>query len=368
VKRSRALKYISELLDWDTQTAAMEFDWLQMMVDMKFDHYQGYSPGERFYVHFVDWLEQFKTLDERRLAYSFVKHNLVFISQREMHHLVGISYPIIQRRIRVCVAAQSGLKVHQTWLDASASRRIQLAELRTLYVALSDGARIDVFRRENEGVVSNEQVVPSSEITKRKWQDLGAELRKRLHKEGFAGEAANFERICLIDDFTGSGSTLVRKKGEEWKGKLHRFCESTEAYVGAQLTSSPIIHIHHYLGSFAAAGTIDEHIRRYMQERSTPFSFEVTFCHVMPKEVVINDAAEPGLVGLIKSHYDSTVENEHLGKDVAYGYKQCGLPIVLDHNTPNNSIALLWAEGRNREIMRGLFPRKQRHVEHGQSV
>lgn len=31
---------------------------------------------------------------------------------------------------------------------------------------------------------------------------------------------------------------------------------------------------------------------------------------------------------------------EHLG----LGYGGCALPLVLDHNTPNNSVALLWAE------------------------
>jgi hypothetical protein len=29
-----------------------------------------------------------------------------------------------------------------------------------------------------------------------------------------------------------------------------------------------------------------------------------------------------------------------------YGYANCALPLVLEHNTPNNSISLLWADRR----------------------
>ena len=47
--------------------------------------------------------------------------------------------------------------------------------------------------------------------------------------------------------------------------------------------------------------------------------------------------------------------------DSKYGFAACGLPLVLHHNTPNNSIALLWSY-EDAEY-RGLFPRIQRHKE-----
>jgi len=59
------------------------------------------------------------------------------------------------------------------------------------------------------------------------------------------------------------------------------------------------------------------------------------------------------------------VFNEHFEKggtsDAKYGYAAGGLPVVLHHNTPNNSIALLWSYD-DREVV-GLFPRVQRHKE-----
>jgi hypothetical protein len=64
-------------------------------------------------------------------------------------------------------------------------------------------------------------------------------------------------------------------------------------------------------------------------------------------------------------YYDHDIYDEHLAKggteDARYGYAACGLPLVLHHNTPNNSIALIMSyEGRK---FRGLFPRIQRHKE-----
>ncbi|KJU86502.1 hypothetical protein MBAV_001303 [Candidatus Magnetobacterium bavaricum] len=55
--------------------------------------------------------------------------------------------------------------------------------------------------------------------------------------------------------------------------------------------------------------------------------------------------------------------DKHTGS-VKYGYKDCGLPLVLHHNTPNNSIYPLW----NRRAMDDtsisftpLFIRYERH-------
>lgn len=46
------------------------------------------------------------------------------------------------------------------------------------------------------------------------------------------------------------------------------------------------------------------------------------------------------------------------------GYHDCALPLVLCHNTPNNSVCLLWMDTREIEgsrKLRALFPRYERH-------
>jgi hypothetical protein len=52
------------------------------------------------------------------------------------------------------------------------------------------------------------------------------------------------------------------------------------------------------------------------------------------------------------------------GEQAHYGFAKTGLFLVLEHNTPNNSIALLWAEADGDSPappMRPLFRRRQRH-------
>jgi hypothetical protein len=68
---------------------------------------------------------------------------------------------------------------------------------------------------------------------------------------------------------------------------------------------------------------------------------------------------------LIEKYYDASVFDVHMKKgktkDAKFGYADCGLPVVLHHNTPNNSIAILWLY--EHCTPRGLFARVQRHRE-----
>jgi len=57
----------------------------------------------------------------------------------------------------------------------------------------------------------------------------------------------------------------------------------------------------------------------------------------------------------------SIITLKRRSSDAKYGYGDCGLPVVLHHNTPNNSLALLWSY--DDRAVRGLFPRVQRHKE-----
>lgn len=368
MKAQLAMRLLADLLQWDESRATDEFAWLRMMVSAKYDHYQGFSPGSRFYVNLLAWLRQFDQKD-RATAYAFIRRRLVFISQSEMYHLVDLTMPVLLRCMRNQVARQLGVPLYKTWGNDEAERRLELIKIRTLYVGLSDGAKIDIFRRDNEGRVSTEQVVAASEISEQKWTKLNEALRERLDMRGFSDEEALFERVCLIDDFTASGATLIRQKDGEWKGKIPVFCAQNSGRLGTSLTPDCCIHIHHYLASSHATGTVDDAISRF-RDATGAFQFELTFSAVLSSDIVIDDAGPADVVKLLKECYDPSIENTHLGKDVWYGYRQCGLPVVLYHNTPNNSVAILWAASGSRHAppshrMKPLFSRKTRHADHG---
>lgn len=72
----------------------------------------------------------------------------------------------------------------------------------------------------------------------------------------------------------------------------------------------------------------------------------------------------------VDKYYDPSIETKSLkvgGTDAKYGFAECGLPLILEHNTPNNSLSFLWAESSPRESenkvhqMKPLFRRRQRH-------
>ena len=112
-----------------------------------------------------------------------------------------------------------------------------------------------------------------------------------------------------------------------------------------------------------------EYARDYLAERcrtvwgAIPCIVEVV--QLIPGQLrLTRDEADP-LSSLIRDYYDHSVFDPHFEKggaeDARYGFADGGLPLVLHHNTPNNSIALLWSyEDRN---VRGIFPRVQRHKE-----
>lgn len=367
MKHELAFTLIGNLLQWTDADFATEFRELQLMIDHKYDSYQGFQPATRFHVALLNWLSQFGTVAERKTAYQFVKERMIFVSQREMHHLVSLLMPIVDREARKRVAAALSIPLFETWRNEAARKRLDLMRRRTLYVGLSDGARIDVFRRYNEGQVSNEQVVAFSEISDDKWNDLQSELTKSLAKQGRGGEKACFEVVCLVDDFSGSGSSLLRFENGKWKGKIAKFHKTNVGRIGTHLTQECLLHFHHHLASHQAKRQIEADLIRFAAEHSA-FRYLSTFSYVLPPDIVINDADRNSeLVALLKTWYDPGIEDEHTGKDIWFGYKQCGLPLVLEHNTPNNSVALVWATSKSdaEKRMKPLFARRKRHSSDG---
>ena len=82
---------------------------------------------------------------------------------------------------------------------------------------------------------------------------------------------------------------------------------------------------------------------------------------VIKSHVEITSAATP-IGELCEKYYSNDFGNHHTGS-VKFGLDNCGLPLVLHHNTPNNSIYLLWA--RKREDFSPLFVRYERHGREG---
>lgn len=366
MKQDVALRVLGEIMNWTAEEARREFAWLNLMARIKYDTYRDFVAGVRFVESLADWLQQFEQA-ERCHAYEFVRERLIYISPPEVQHLVELVYPeAVQRHLLAAVAKRSGVPTHLVWADSAVRKMYDDALCRTLFLGLSDGARMDTFRRCNTGIVSNEQVVVATELDEAKWKSLQKAL-----SDATATSNALFETIFLIDDFVGSGKTLIRQDNGNWDGKLAKFFNRNATRRGQYFAGDPAVCVHHYLASHAASMGIVDAARSAAETKGEQWfpAVEFSFGMILPVDVPISAEACPDFMRLVDRCYDPSIESTHTSvggtQDVKLGFGHCALPLVLEHNTPNNSIALLWADTAGEDsqhAMRPLFRRRQRHV------
>lgn len=368
------LNLIAEIMGWDDAdgVATREYGWLKLMSAVKYDDYTDFRAGVRFIESLAFWLQQFPP-EKRQAAYDFVKTRLIYISPAELQCLIEAFVPeIVTPAIRKIVAEEQGVKAYEVWRSPESAARFRQRLRRTLFVGLSDGSRIDIMRRANSGRVSTEQVLPMLHVDEDKWGDLDDNLISDL------GAGAKFDSVYLIDDFTASGTTFIRQKGGVWKGKLARFNKIVKDAAEALGDRFPIapgyaLNVHHYVSSYQAKQTLEERLAAANQDWSdkTFGSVRATEGLLLPARAMLAQPDDADMLGLCEDFYDHEVFKRYerhcreAGQtDMKLGYAQCALPVVMSHNTPNNSVPLIWAETTGKDgahAMRPLFRRRDRH-------
>lgn len=164
-----------------------------------------------------------------------------------------------------------------------------------------------------------------------------------------------FEHIFLLDDFSASGVSYLRKEGKRWAGKVFKAISDLENKKILDASSKAKIHLVLYLATDKAINRLHDYIKDYCGDRNYEIDIhciqKVSHVQLSPQEDAIfrkhfNDNKEI----IADSHYKKgDMTNPHLGFD------GCGLALVIYHNTPNNSFPVIWA-GEN-----ALFPRVTRH-------
>ena len=155
----------------------------------------------------------------------------------------------------------------------------------------------------------------------------------------------------------GSGFSLIRPSGEgEWEGKLADAKNNIKAKLGAEDALAE--DVQYSLVLYFASQQAIEHVTEHTAAMG--FDIDIHVVQTLDNDVRVSADA---MVTLCRAYYDDRNDDEHKGSPVL-GFQDCALPLVLEHNTPNNSIALLWADTSDREKpphRRALFPRYERH-------
>jgi hypothetical protein len=364
MRDQNAEQLLAKVMGWQDESVLNNVPKLQLLADFKYDHYHRFSPGKRFVENLALWLNQLDAQD-RPAALHFVLNQLIFISDLEFSHLVQTAYPdvISQERLRL-VAEELLIPPHKIG-RANAHPRFMELGIKSLYLGLSDGARTNELRRASVGEISNEQIWHAYELGSEKIEDMHKELRKALSKAGFEIINPKFNMIWLLDDFSGSGNTYIRavENAAAFKGKIPK--------VYDQLHREGLVDVGHYevfLLLYVATRQAIDHIE-YWSERFTsergykPLRLRVLF--VIEREVSVRDDAGIKAILENRKYCDWKAADDHFRvggtDDPRTGFANCALPVVLSHNTPNNSIYVLWGP-ENSEFF-GLFPRVSRHRE-----
>jgi hypothetical protein len=357
VKDDLAARLLAQVLGWDAAAFAASGRQLQMLARHKYDAYEGYRPGEKFIESLASWLWQFEAT-ERETALRFVLEELVVISRDELDHLIETIYPdMIRPKLIRRVAEETGQKPHKV---AAIAASLEFADLqrKTLILGLADGARLDRLRRASPEL-SHEQFYLNPEMGPDSRKSMQEHMSRAVEALGLHPPPV-FRHVILVDDFAGSGYTLLsRDQDEQWRGKLWKAAESlgdleSEGVVAKDRSVWVLL----YVASSQAA----EAVRNRLAEAQ--LNWTVLVAQTLTNETRVRD---PDVLALCEKYFDPAILDIHLAKGDTpphLGFGGAALPLAFHHNSPNNSISLIWADTTDRpasQRRRALFPRRHRH-------
>ncbi len=354
---------------WDNVKMSEEIKDIQIISEIKYDDYQQYTHGMRYIESLALWLRQFDTPEQKDCAYELVKNKLIYISEEEMRQIVMYSYQIsmkkyLMEKTRVFCDKQKIKDVDERKKIYKYYRRS------SLFLGLSDGAHIDFFRRHNPEL-SNEQVFVHYDFSIGKAEDMRKEFQKEsiteCMKESYGKEiSSDFDSFFLIDDFTGSGKSYIRKDDRGWHGKIKTFYERLKN-TGFDAKNASV-HLVLYIATEKSVKNITEQVNLFTAENGYKDITIDVIQIVKPIDWEVNSQ----LAELLKQNYDKNMQlgkasynDKHYrvggGTVPYYGFGDCSLPLVLYHNTPNNSLPILWYSWEDE--VNALFLRITRHKE-----
>lgn len=383
MRTALAEKLLVKVMDWNTEEVLEERPLIQAMAKLKYDEYQQFSPGIRFTESLAQWLVQF-TPEERRFAYNFIKLNLIFISNEQMTHLVNMCFAVNINPHLLDKAANIKKIPRYHVKRIFDSPEYKEIKRKSLFLGISDGAKIDQLRRSSG--ISNEQIFSSYYISEEKAEDM----LKELHEEGYSGK---FNSIYLVDDFTGSGLSYARIEKEKVTGKIIKFLkliynivdvkpeenetdsenaskeekESKKSVLSQMVETDNLdIRVIFYISRAYSLEYLKKFINDWRDEQNLNFTFSVEALQVIGENFKTEALANAQLMALSEKYISEDIIDKHYkkGQHEKYflGFDECALPLILHHNTPNNTLPILWWYPED-EHFRGLFPRVTRHRE-----
>lgn len=362
-------KVISSIDGVDEDKTQSYIKYFQALARYKYDNYQQYSAGLRFIETLAIWLEQFDSSD-KKIALDFIMERVVYISSSEINLIAESCFVDKLQYILMDITAEKldipkyKLKNIEESIDYKILRR------QSLFCGLSDGARLDIFRRANTGILSHEQIYLTYELSEQRVAKMKDELVEDLKNSYQLNVDTNsneskFKSLFLIDDFSASGTSYLKQNAEgHLKGKIAGLYKdlfgNEKSKIDLAFDKNNLkIYIILYLCSTQAKQTIESNFEKLFElYEHRP---ELIIMHELDEKYKIQNNEKIFSLCKTDKYYDKElIEDKHTQKNIQLGFSDCALPLILEHNTPNNSVPLLWTYEYS-EIFKGLFPRIPRH-------
>src|SRR5205814_3399688 len=138
------------------------------LANYKYNSYEVYNPGKRFLPSLLDWLYQFREPAEKEAGLVLL-NRLLFLSRREILELSQVTYWKILHEIMNEIIEVKKLGPFDY---RSAYQELGPFLKHCVFVAMSDGAQIDYFRRHSNELIRNEQVLTYYKIDEDEKREL----------------------------------------------------------------------------------------------------------------------------------------------------------------------------------------------------
>jgi len=224
---------------------------------------------------------------------------------------------------------------------------------RSLFAPLSDSSRFMEFRQKMPQGSHNTSALDHIDILTNPIKMQSPELIDKF-KEKYKDK----DNLFIIEDFSGSGTTIeskIKQIIDNYKFKCIYFC--------------PLII------SSISLKNLDK-LKSYAESKNQQFKI-INGVELGDEYSILSDTSnkvwsvdeKKALTQMCQKYFKSHFYiNGYLYKDhneekpllaTPYGYKDCGLAIVLHSNCPNNSLPIIWEESNNWKF---LFKRHERHL------
>jgi hypothetical protein len=309
--------------------------------------------------------------------YDFVKKYIIYVNSNQISHLIDLLYntkviPLIRSKV-VEDFMNSGQPLNKySYRRLDNSPEFKVHKRKTLFIGLSDGSHIDLIRRNS--YLDNDQVLTNYYPDDTKIESLAEKLEQSEELENVADK--KFETIILVDDFTASGSSFIRKKSDaSFTGKLPKFFNAIEGNSKFRelLTDNFEVRLYFLIATDNSLQHIKELMAEYMQQHGN-LEVEPDCIHRLGEDAkftshqetdakamldIISNKCYINIPALTEPYLESYTDGD---ERYYLGYKQCALTVVLNHNTPNNSLPIIWQPKREEgDPLYPLFYRITRH-------